>query len=106
MAHPFLTIGEKGSEIAAREICNAILGCCRCHFAEVIGYAVHGIHRVSNRKIIEWSRLSLFALEWINICHVEAEVWQQQINDLGLKDPDYGLRFKPSENGVPVKRLL
>ena len=76
MSNAFSRIIKEEREVSRCKRSNTILRCSDRYSSNIIANAVLGIHGVCNGKIIQGSRFARFALEGIDVGHVETNVWQ------------------------------
>ena len=76
MPHTFSGIIKKERQVSHRKRRDAILQGSGRYPSDIVANTVLGIHGVGKRKIIQGSRFPRFALEGINIGHVETDIRQ------------------------------
>ena len=76
MSDPISRISKEERHVSHGKRSDAILFGSGWYSSNIIANAVLGIHGVCNGKIIQGSRFARFALEGIDVGHVETNVWQ------------------------------
>ena len=76
MSNPFSRIIKEERQVSHRKRSDTILLGSGRYPSDIVANTVLGIHGVGKRKIIQGSRFPRFALEGINIGHVETDIRQ------------------------------